>query len=284
MKADVPAHGNAGDLRLRLRRNGRVLVLESVLVVGATLGPATAQAVGAVNTYTIIGVRRTGDVKAGVSRTGDEDRTDVIIHVGLAPRPLASYATDLAKGLGHGASSAGNKVTIPHKTKGGDLLNNFVQLNSAMVIKTNVDDFVLGHLPAGTLYFASNPISGQDSLDSDATITAGFANGLSTVSFVGSAGETLVDLTSTLNTALRGAGYVTTLVDPLHVEVFADGAVGPTELDFTVTTDGPTIDNDIFYGMESFAAAVPEPGTWALILAGAGISGFLARRRKAVTS
>lgn len=257
-------------------------VLESALVIGATLGAASAQA-GETNTYTITGVRTVGNVTAGVS-VGGETLTTVKIHVGLAPQPLASYAKQMADGLGNGATAKGNKVTIPHKSRGGDVIINNVQLNSVMVIKTNVDDFVIGHQPAGTLFFASNPISGQHTLDSDATITAGFANGLSTVSFVGSAGESLEDLTSTLNTALQGAGYVTNLVDPLHVEVFADGAVGPTELDFTVTADGPTIDDDIFYGMQSFAAAVPEPDAWTLMLAGAGISALLSRRRHVVKS
>ena len=110
-------------------------------------------------------------------------------------------------------------------------------------------------------------------------ISAGFASGLAPVSFTASAGDSVTDLTSMLNTALGSAGDVTRLLDSRDIELFADGAAGPAEVDFSVTPTGATGDDGIVYGVQ--VGDVPEPATCALMLAGLGMLSLAAGRPRA---
>jgi hypothetical protein len=163
---------------------------------------------------------------------------------------------------------------------GGD---KFVKVNGAMVIvkfggwKIETNDAVdlgldtqkfaaLPGVGAGLLTFGANPTNGQTTLVTNAMITAGFANGLSPVSILGSTGESIDQLTTALNGALQTGGYTTSLIGKNEIEVFANGASSPTEFDFSVVPSGQVGDQGIGYGL----ATVPEPS--ALLLLGVAMS------------
>src|SRR5262249_6245146 len=110
---------------------------------------------------------------------------------------------------------------------------------------------------AGVLPFGANPTNGQDTLVTNAVITAGFQIGFSPVTVNGSAGESISQLTTALDSALQTGGYTTSLIGNTGIEVFANGASSPTEFDFSVVPTGQVGDQGIAFGLSS----VPEPST-----------------------
>jgi len=72
--------------------------------------------------------------------------------------------------------------------------------------------------PAGIFAFQPDPVTGNSTLLTSSTITAGFTAGLPDVSFDAAAGQTTAQLTSTLQAALFSAGYKTILMAPAELE------------------------------------------------------------------
>jgi hypothetical protein len=143
----------------------------AIAVIAMTIVGATAQATPS-TTYTVQ-KKSVGDIQVGIG-IDDHPVTITPVHIGLADTN-ADIAANIASAIGHGATSSGNKVTVPPETAGGDAILSSVTVSKIAIVKMNVDGVSLGPLlPAGTLFFAANPISGQDTLDSDTTVTAGF--------------------------------------------------------------------------------------------------------------
>jgi hypothetical protein len=81
-----------------------------------------------------------------------------------------------------------------------------------------------------------------------------------------------------LNVGAYGTTNQAALVSPYSFTFVASGA--STQLLFR-DTSATSINTDALVDNVSVAAAVPEPETYAMLLAGIGLIGFMARRRKA---
>jgi hypothetical protein len=125
------------------------------------------------------------------------------------------------------------------------------------------------------LVFLPNLSNGSNILANDSLITAGFASGLSPVSFTATAGLDLDQLASMLDSALMIGGYLTSMPDPTDVVVFAQGTSSPVEVNFGINPlgiVGPDGDIEI-----AASVSVPEPSSFTLLLAGAAAMGLLLR-------
>ena len=79
---------------------------------------------------------------------------------------------------------------------------------------------------------------------------------------------------------VTGGGGLTELVDAYKVGTFGPNTYGTIGTDFKLLTPGgyPNVN-----GVQSFAiatAAVPEPASWALMIAGFGMAGAMLRSRQ----
>lgn len=218
------------------------------------------------STYTVTKVDATkgGDFTIQYAVDGKQKEADISVEQGDGRDEIASK---IQKAIGNGATVKGNKVTFGGSAGSGAHLitNDFVTLT------TNDDTFDScggkeACPSAGMMFFAPNPDNGQDKLLVDTLVTAGFANGLNPVSFDATAGESIYDLTLALNSELDDGGYATALLDSTHIEVFADGSMDPTEMDLTLSANGPVGDQGILYGIDT-----PAPETQSLILLGSGL-------------
>jgi hypothetical protein len=151
----------------------------SVCFVAVTLimlGTATAKDADA--TYTVkTKMAIVGNIQLQIA-IGAVPPTTVPVHVSITDN-TTTIAASIAAAIGNGATAVGQKVTVPARTANGKSISVGVVNQRIVKLVLNTEGFGLGSLPAGTLFFASNPISGQDTLDSNALITAGFASGLS---------------------------------------------------------------------------------------------------------
>lgn len=88
------------------------------------------------------------------------------------------------------------------------------------------------------------------------------------------------DLTVTLTNTPSGMTFTDLLFDG---EAFTIGTVGTTFTrgpgTYELRLSGSTTQTASYSGTLDFSAAVPEPGTWALLLAGFGMVGYSMRRR-----
>lgn len=88
------------------------------------------------------------------------------------------------------------------------------------------------------------------------------------------------DLTVTLTNTPSGMTFTDLLFDG---EIFSVGTVGTTFArgpgTYELRLIGSTTQTASYSGTLDFSAAVPEPGTWALLLAGFGMVGYSMRRR-----
>lgn len=88
------------------------------------------------------------------------------------------------------------------------------------------------------------------------------------------------DLTVTLTNTPTGMTFTDLLFDG---ETFAVGTTGTTFTrgpgTYELRLIGSTTQTASYSGTLDFSAAVPEPGTWALLLAGFGMVGYSMRRR-----
>jgi hypothetical protein len=104
----------------------------------------------------------------------------------------------------------------------------------------------------------------SDSLLADATITAGFAQGLSPISITELAGTTIEQLTLDTVNALDSAGYAANLIDSHDFRVGAQGAILPD--DFLLSAIPVSGSGNL--GISLDAHDVPELSTWSMILLG----------------
>jgi hypothetical protein len=210
--------------------------------------------------------------KAKVSIFYGNNAVDVMVDVAAADTP-AMVATKIANQI-VGGKANGATVTIP---KSNGVLFIGPPVNKAIEGGTDKDGFAAAPgQPAGVLTFEPNPITGGTTLTTSSVIRAGFANGLSLVSFTALAGTSIYSLTSMLNSDLDSSGYFTRLLDPTEILVFANGVSTPTELDFSLTQSNPTSD-----GIGIQLTSVPEPSS-ALLLTASVAALMAGRARKTI--
>ncbi|HUG25996.1 PEP-CTERM sorting domain-containing protein [Piscinibacter sp.] len=99
-----------------------------------------------------------------------------------------------------------------------------------------------------------------------------------------------MDTTGTLNFDVPITGFFAVALkagDAFSVYLFDGGVAGLTSIDYStlgvsVNQDGQAQDlsHATLISVGPFAAPIPEPETYALMLAGLGVVGFVARRRK----
>ncbi len=238
------------------------LICSALIIAALPLGYARADgiepAVGASLTVTKVDLTTGGSLPVHFSIGSKNQDITVTWNAGTDATGIANLIRDQinANFDGEPALTIGTTVMIEN----GNGLSAVSQ--QGVDIRLNAEGFSID--PG--VYFAvlgleANPLSGQDTLVTPATITAGFANGLSPVSFDAAAGQTLEQLAASLNTALDADGYVTTLVSPTQIAITASGVLGPTELDFTVSPIGDVGDQGIAYSITE----VPEAPTLLLL-------------------
>jgi hypothetical protein len=153
----------------------------------------------------------------------------------------ATVAMKVAKAFGAGfAVSKTNPAKVEYDlTASGNDEATIGASPNAVVGFTLDEEEKIGSLPPpntqlADLGFLPNPSNGSDILATNSTITAGFASGLSPVSFTATAGEDLDQLASALDWALMSGGYLTSMPDSTDVVVYAKGVDLPIEVDFTI--------------------------------------------------
>lgn len=129
---------------------------------------------------------------------------------------------------------------------------------SSALLTWNFDSLYGGSAPAAITLYVGN--------DADGLITASdrfMGTSVDTSSYSGGELRTF-DITSFVNTALGGGRYVAARFEVVAAPDTLSGYHG----------------GDFYTPSMSFTAAVPEPETYAMLLAGLGLMGTLARRRK----
>jgi hypothetical protein len=236
-------------------------------------------------TFTVDKVKGAGDALVGVAiKPFVPEPTKVAVAKADQPKDVAA---NIAKALGGNVkvnATDPNKVEL--QLQPGQPSTSIFGVQSDAISYTEdyekrVAFLPLPGTPLADFAFLSNPVNGQSSLISDATITAGFTNGLLPVSFTAEAGTDLSMLASTLNSALSTAGYATSMPDSTDVIISALGAGLPVEVDFSIESVGSVGDRGIETAL--FGFAVPEPASVTLLSIGIGmlgVSGAVMRRRR----
>ena len=129
-------------------------------------------------------------------------------------------------------------------------------------------DQVVDLSSGGASFIGTSPLlDGGDDVISFVNLAAGTYDFLFTFS-----SQNVTGLTATLN------GQVATIV-PLGTTMAFAGLSGSSSSPFMLTLTG-TAGATALYSGELTVKAVPEPETYALLLAGLGVLGFVARRRR----
>jgi hypothetical protein len=184
---------------------------------------------------------------------------------GVAGKIADAINADTADDLGGSSTASGDTVFVKFVAGTTYITKDGLSVSPGTVLKS-----ASANIPAGYLNFFANPDTGLAMLAHNETVTAGFfgGTGLSSVSYVATAGSTLAQLDSQLSSALSGAGYNTSITSN-GVLVYGDGAGDANLLKIGMTTTGLTDST----GLDLSAQAVPEPEPW-MLGALAGASGF----------
>jgi hypothetical protein len=191
----------------------------------------------------------------------------------------SGLASAIASAIGSSATATGSKVSINAGSNSGYAT---IAANKLVKYTSNSDGYsYLPGTPAGIFAFQPDPVTGNSTLLTSSTITAGFTAGLPDVSFDAAAGQTTAQLTSTLQAALFSAGYKTILMAPAELEIFADGSSSsvPTEFDLTLSPDTLNVNPGI---STSSATPAPESGTLTMLGLALTVFGLVRRRSRLV--
>lgn len=133
-------------------------------------------------------------------------------------------------------------------------------------------------LSSGSGGFFSTPVAGNFSDFLTFTLTIASTINGSVTSVVN--GTQDVDFTTIAITGPTGASFSLLLGDPVEVWALPGGGTLLSAGSYTLTLNGSNSASQGSYAGNLAVTAVPEPQTYAMLLAGLGAVGFLARRRR----
>lgn len=166
-------------------------------------------------------------------------------------------------------------------TNGRVIKNVSFRFQSNDIIDAALDQGNFAALPgagAGILTFLPNPVTGRATLFTDATVSAGFSEGLDPISFDAVMDTPISELTSLLKASLDVAGYQTRSLGLRGVEVLADGVGIPTEMFFSLIPKEPIGSEGIVIQL----TPVPELSSFALFISVMCLVTFIGVRRRRV--
>lgn len=256
--------------------------MSSKLLVAAAALVAVASAQATVSvTSTAFNYSQTFDTLASTGSTAfvnDSTLTGWSLFRGAGTSLAVTAGTGSSNGGGfYSFGSAGSTERALGSVASGSTLT----LNYALALTNNtgvaLDGFTLG-------YDGEQWRNGGVAAAHQLTVQYGFGATYAGVTTWNTAGASF-DFTSVVNTTTAAAvdGNVAGRVSGLGGTVATTWAAGDTlwvrwtDIDNTGSDHGLAIDN---VSLTVTAAAVPEPGTYAMLLAGLGAVGFIARRRR----
>jgi hypothetical protein len=243
-----------------------VSLLACVLAGPIASSPAQAQALPAATSNALCGVYGSPNIVDPVSCVTSNDQAQVV----FSPAPTLTASGDFPGGFAPVSASANAQLSYSFAVLGG-----------------TAGDRV--HLDAAVLLHWATDGNSNDYAFSRVIVTTGLGEVTANICTLNcGAGTGVTDFNGTLYVdAVSGA------INTVYMDVYANAAGGPNASFSHVLADpilsiDPLTSNAAAYrlvfsdGIGNSVAAVPEPASWALMLAGIGALGFAVGRRRKV--